>query len=102
MPKIPNVKFRPSPIQSITMVALKTGTALTSIMPKTSNFHTDQWGQIMNCVNVACHDPNTKILSVSLYNTYTKKVHRKQHVLNTYLPFKFCVSLYKHHHFMYK
>ena len=70
------------------MVSLKTGTALTSIMPKTSNFHTDQWGHIMNCVNVACHDPNTKILSVSLHSTYSQKVQRKQHVLNINLPFK--------------
>jgi len=63
------------------MVALKTGTAVTSIMPKTSNFHTDQWGHIMNFVNVAYHDPNTKILSISLHNTYSQKLHRKQHVL---------------------
>jgi len=88
-PKFLNVvKFRPPPIQNITTVALKTGTALTSIMPKTSNFHTDQWGHIMNCVNVACHDPNTKILSVSLHSTYSQKVQRKQHVLTMYLPFK--------------
>jgi hypothetical protein len=32
--------------------------------------------------------PNTRILSFFFYNTHSQKVHRKQHVLNTYLPFK--------------
>jgi len=92
-PKFLNVvKFIPPPTQSITMVALKTGTALTSIMPKTSNFHTDQWGHVTNCVNVACHDPNTKILSIFLHNAYSQKVHRKEPCFEQVLDFQNSVS----------